>query len=130
MSHISASSQDYLETILALTQEQGAGIRSIDIAERMGVSRASVNRAIGVLKQAGYIEQERYSLLRLTAAGWAMAQDVEEKHLLLRRFLTDVLHVDAQTAEEDACKMEHSISVQTMEKLKCFMRGRERYQRV
>lgn len=128
MSHISASSQDYLETILALTQEQGAGIRSIDIAERMGVSRASVNRAIGVLKQAGYIEQERYSLLRLTAAGRAMAQDVEEKHLLLRRFLTDVLHVDAQTAEEDACKMEHSISAQTMEKLKCFMRGHERDQ--
>ena len=121
MSHISASSQDYLEVILALTQERGEGIRSIEIAQRMGVSRASVSRAVGVLKEAGYIEQQRYAPLHLTAAGREAARDVKEKHLLLRRFLTEVLGVDARTAEEDACRMEHSISAQTLAKLRHFI---------
>lgn len=121
MTKISASSQDYLEAILELAKDNGP-IRSIDISEKLGVSRASVNRAIGVLKDAGFAVQQRYSNISLTPEGVNAALSVKDRHNTLKLFLTDILKVSSQTAEEDACKMEHSVSVETLEKLKEFMK--------
>ena len=118
---VSASSQDYLETILELSDQKKGSVHSIDIAKKLGVSRASVNRAVGVLKEAGFVSQERYSTLFLTEKGREEAVSVLGRHVALRGFLTGVLGVSPETAEEDACKMEHIISEETIAKLKKFM---------
>ena len=120
MGKLSASSQDYLEAILELSLQDDK-VRSVDIAQKLNVSRASVNKAIGVLKQAGYIMQERYSDIYLTESGRQAALDVKERHSALKSFLVNSLGVSELTAEKDACKMEHSVSAETLEKLKSFM---------
>lgn len=120
MPKLTASNQDYLEAILELSSENI--IRSIDIAQKLGVSRASVNRAIGVLKESGFVDQERYSDISLTDKGKAAAIAVKERHHTLKSFLKDVLGVSEKTAEIDACKMEHSVSPETLEKLKEFIK--------
>lgn len=120
MGKLSASSQDYLEAILELSLQDDK-VRSVDIAQKLNVSRASVNKAIGVLKQAGYIMQERYSDIYLTESGRQAALDVKERHIALKSFLVNSLGVSELTAEKDACKMEHSVSAETLEKLKSFM---------
>ena len=113
----SASSQDYLEAILALSPQAHVGVRSVDIAEALGVSRASVSRAMGVLREAGYIRHERYGRITLTESGRAVAQAVMGRHQVLKRFLIIVLGIDEATAEADACRMEHVVSAATMESL-------------
>lgn len=118
---VSASSQDYLEAILELSDQQKGSVHSIDISKKLGVSRASVNRAVGVLKEAGLVSQERYSTLFLTEKGREEAVSVLGRHVALRGFLTEILGVSGETAEEDACKMEHIISEETICKLKKFM---------
>lgn len=117
---ISASSQDYLEAILELSKEN-QWIRSVDIAEKLNVSRASVNRAIGILKQAGYIVQERYSQIALTELGACKAQEIKDRHIALKTFLNKMLNVSESIAEEDACKMEHNMSTETLKKLKLYI---------
>lgn len=113
----SASSQDYLEAILALSPQAHVGVRSVDIAEALGVSRASVSRAMGVLWETGYIRHERYGRITLTESGRAVAQAVMGRHQVLKRFLINVLGIDEATAEADACRMEHVVSAATMESL-------------
>ena len=113
----SASSQDYLEAILALSPQAHVGVRSVDIAEALGVSRASVSRARGVLREAGYIRHERYGRITLTESGRVVAQAVMGRHQVLKRFLINVLGIDEATAEADACRMEHVVSAATMESL-------------
>ena len=120
MSQISASSQDYLEAILELSKKE-KDVRSVDIAAKLNVSRASVNRAIGVLKEAGYVSQERYSNIFLTESGRLAALEVIKRHFALKSFLIEVLKVCEETAEIDACKMEHHISIETLKKLESFM---------
>lgn len=119
LANLTASNQDYLEAILELSSENT--IRSIDIAQKLGVSRASVNRAMGVLKELGYITQERYSYISLTEQGKQQAIAVKERHSALKLFLVEMLGVSEKTAEIDACKMEHSVSSETLEKLKDFI---------
>ena len=85
MADLSQSRQDYLETILELARETGS-VRSVDVAEKLGVSRASVSRAVGVLKQAGYIEQEPYGEIRLTELG---RLDVLKAPVQLRDYSVD-----------------------------------------
>ena len=118
--NFSASSQDYLEAILELSNEHGQ-IRSIDLSEKLSVTRASVNRAIGVLKELGYITQEKYSEILLTEEGKRAATSVIIRHTTLKTFLMDILGVTEETAETDACRMEHSVSLETLEKLRSFM---------
>lgn len=122
--YISASSQDYLEAILELVKEHKA-IRSVDIASKLGVSRASVNKAMGVLKNAGFIEHEPYSAICLTLEGEKVATAVIKRHTVLKEFLIEVLGVSEQAAQEDACKMEHAISIETLNKLNLFLRARQ-----
>ncbi|MGI6348531.1 MAG: metal-dependent transcriptional regulator [Eubacteriales bacterium] len=120
MMNLSASSQDYLETILDLSY-QNEEIRSVDIAEKMNVSRASVNKAIGILKTMGYITQERYACIMLTQSGRQAAINIRDRHNTLKYFFSEVLGIDEDIAEEDACRMEHAISKETFEAFKKYI---------
>lgn len=113
---ITASKEDYLERIydISLLDEK---VRSVDVARALDVSRASVNKCLGVLKQDGYIEQEPYGTIFLTEKGFEVAKETRKRHNALRKFLTDVLGVSYAVADVDACEMEHAISVETAEKL-------------
>lgn len=108
--------ENYLEAILRL-EDENMHVRSIDIANALSVSRPSVNKAMGVLKKAGMIDQQPYGHISLTELGRKKAHEVMARHRLIKSFLTDILGVDDKTADEDACKMEHVVSAQTMRKL-------------
>ena len=118
--NIYESAENYLEAILSLHETHGL-VRSIDIANRLGVSRASVNRAIGVLKEMGLVTQERYSDIALTEKGLEEAAYVTRRHQVLKDFLLHVLGVSEEHAEKDACRMEHVITKETFQKLCAFM---------
>lgn len=113
---ITASKEDYLERIydLSLVNEK---VRSIDVARALDVSRASVNKSLGGLKQDGYIEQEPYGTIFLTSKGFEVAKETRKRHNALRKFLIQVLGVSYEIADVDACEMEHAISEETAEKL-------------
>ena len=110
------SAEMYLETIYQLSRERGT-VRSVDVAESMGYSKPSVSRAVGLLKQGGYLQMENDGSLTLTASGLETAQKVYERHTILSSLLTR-LGVSPETAAEDACKMEHVISDETFEAMK------------
>lgn len=110
------SGEDYLEAILDISKTSPE-VRSIDIANKLNVSRPSVNRAIGKLKDQGFIEQEPYGSITLTESGEQRAMQVRQRHSLISGFLTNVLGVNPKVAEEDACKMEHEMSDETIIKL-------------
>ncbi len=116
MVKMSSSLEDYLEAIYVLGQ-QGGEVRLTDVAVFLKVSRPSVNRAIGTLKEAGLVVHEAYGQISLSAKGKTQAAKVLKRHLLIKRFLTDTLDVSEATAEEDACRMEHVMSGETIEKL-------------
>ncbi|MGP1437797.1 MAG: metal-dependent transcriptional regulator [Treponema sp.] len=113
---ITASKEDYLERIydFSLVNEK---VRSIDVARALKVSRASVNKSLGGLKQDGYIEQEPYGTIFLTDKGFEVAKETRKRHNALRKFLTEVLGVSFEVADVDACEMEHAISEETAERL-------------
>ena len=119
MAEISAAREDYLEAILTLSETRGYA-RSVEVAERLGVSRASVSRAIGKLKELGYVEAGRYASLTLTPAGVAAAQTVRDRHSALKAFLVNTLGVEEAIAEVDACRMEHCVSRETLERIKAL----------
>lgn len=118
---IQESAENYLESILMLKQEKGA-VRSVDVVQRMGFSKPSVSRAMGLLRQNGYITVSREGWIELTAAGREIAERIYERHRLLTRWLSG-LGVPPETAAADACRMEHAISEETFEKLKEHFRG-------
>lgn len=106
--HLQESGEMYLETIYVLSQTSNS-VRSIDVAEHMGYSKPSVSRAMGLLKQGGYITVDKDGFITLTDAGREIACKIYERHTVLKTMLMG-LGVDEQTASEDACKMEHAIS--------------------
>ena len=114
------SGEDYLEAVLELEQEHGT-VRLTDVARKIGVTKPSVSRAMKILQSEGYIHQETYGAIELTAKGRLKATQVYHRHKTLTTFLEDVLGVSAETAENDACRMEHVLSAQTMEKLAAFV---------
>ncbi len=114
------SGENYLETILILQNRNGI-VRSVDIARELSVSKPSVCRAIGILKNSGLLTMERNGELRLTEAGKACADAIYERHLLITEFLHETVGVDKGTAEEDACRIEHIISDETFKKIKEFL---------
>ena len=120
MMKINESSENYLESILILEQRNPV-VRMSDIATLLQVSKPSVNKAMGVLKEAGYIRQEVYGTIHLTPSGREYAEKVYSRHVLFKRFFVEVLGIDEQTAEEDACHMEHCVSDKTMSKLRGFL---------
>ena len=113
---IQESGEMYLETILLLSQKSGH-VRAIDVGEEMGYSKPSVSRAMSLLKQGGYIVIDADGGITLTDAGREIAEKIYARHTLLTHFLVS-LGVDEETAAEDACKMEHSISDASFEAIK------------
>ena len=110
------SGEMYLETILVLSQRQRY-VRSIDVADYMGYSKPSVSRAVSLLKQGEYITVDREGFLYLTDAGREVAEKIYERHTVLTQLLISI-GVDPETAEEDACRVEHDISDETFKKIK------------
>ncbi len=110
--HLSASAEDYLETILEIGGT-GQAVRSVDIAGHLHVSKASVNKAMNLLRDAGLIDHAHYGQIQLTATGRQQAEAVLRRHMMLKRFLVEVLGIAEATAERDACRMEHAISEET-----------------
>ena len=107
--------EDYIEAIVELEESQShPEIRSVDIANLLGVSKASVNKAVQTLRDAGYIEQERYGRITLTDEGRAYGREIWARHNMLRRFLIDDLGLDEERAGEEACEMEHTVSSDTI----------------
>ena len=119
--HLQESGEMYLETILILSQKS-RGVRSIDVSEYMKFSKPSVSRAIGLLKQGGYVVTDPEGFLTLTEAGREVAVKIYERHKLLTEFLTR-LGVNPETAAADACKMEHDISDESFEAIKRHAAG-------
>jgi Mn-dependent DtxR family transcriptional regulator len=121
MEKLTPSIQDYLKALLELTKD-GEPVHSADIAETIGVSRASVSRAMNVLRDAGYIIKEKYGTITLTPLGGQTAHTVKKRNELLTTFLEDVLGVTTGMARADACRMEHIISAETAGKLEKYLR--------
>ena len=113
---IQESGEMYLETILRLSQKSGH-VRAIDVGEEMGYSKPSVSRAMSLLKEGGYIVIDRDGAITLTNAGREIAEKIYARHTLLTNFLISI-GVDEETASEDACKMEHSISDTSFDAIK------------
>ena len=110
------SGEMYLETILILKNRFGY-VRSIDIANEMNVSKPSVSRAVGLLKDNGYITFDPNGMILLTESGSAVAEKIYERHQILTQFLTSI-GVNEDTAAHDACKIEHDISEESYEKIR------------
>ena len=110
------SGEMYLETILVLSQK-GKPVRSIDIAEYMEFSKPSVSRAVGLLRSDGYIEVDNAGFITLTEKGMKCADKTYERHQVLTKVFV-AMGVSEETAEEDACRIEHIISDETFEAIK------------
>lgn len=123
---ISASREDYLEAIVELGGSPKQPIRPVDVAAKLGVSKASVNKAVASLKEAGMLDQPYYGDITLTADGYAYGCKVLERHTMLYEFLHDVLGVPAERADDEACLIEHDISDDTAEAWVAYMRGATR----
>lgn len=121
MEKISTSHEDYLEAMVMLGGSQESPVRGVDVAEKMGVSKASVNKAVAVLKEKGYVTQPYYGDITLTSEGDAYGHKVLDRHQALTKFLNKALGIDAKTAEEEACMMEHAISDESFEKWMAFI---------
>jgi DtxR family Mn-dependent transcriptional regulator len=110
------SQEDYLEAIFVLSNEKKP-VRVKDIARRLNVSRPSVVAAVGVLAGKGLVRHEPYGGVELTLAGRTRAEAIYQRHLLLERFLHQVLGVSRAVARTDACRLEHSLSAETISRL-------------
>ena len=117
--HLQESGEMYLETVYVLSKN--GVVRSLDVAEYMGFSKPSVSRAVGLLKQGGYLLMDKDGYLTLTESGLDVAKKIYERHTLLSKFLVR-LGVDEKTAIEDACKMEHDISDESFSAIKEHVR--------
>ena len=114
--HIQESGEMYLETILILSKKQ-PHVRSIDVGEYMGFLKPSVSRAVGLLKTGGYICVDDDGYLTLTELGLELANKIYERHNILTSFLTSI-GVDGETASQDACRIEHVLSDESLEAIK------------
>jgi DtxR family transcriptional regulator, Mn-dependent transcriptional regulator len=117
---LSSSLEDYLETIALLKQQNGVA-RVRDIGKLMGVKNPSVTSALTTLSRLGLAEHERYGYIDLTPEGTEAAAAVQHRHTILFNFLTHILNIPQETAEEDACNLEHCVSPETLAKLSKFL---------
>ena len=123
---ISKSHEDYLEAIVELGGTDKQSVRSVDVATSIGVSKASVNKAISMLKEAGLLDQPYYGDITLTSEGYEYGLSILERHHLLFSFLTKELGIDEQTADAEACLMEHAISDASFEKWMTYIKKIEK----
>ena len=116
---IHESGEMYLETIHVLSKKNGA-VRSIDISEHMGYSKPSVSRAVGLLKNGGYITVDKDGYIHLTETGISVAEKIYERHTVLTQLLIS-FGVSEEIATEDACRLEHAISDESLEAIKRYI---------
>lgn len=116
MHEIQESGEMYLETILILSNSQ-PHVRSIDVANYMNYSKPSISRGVGILKEDGYVIMDESGYLTLTESGRKIAEKIYERHVVLEKLLISI-GVSPETAERDACKIEHVISEETFETIK------------
>lgn len=117
---LTRAGEDYLESIYRLSLDSGepdGSVRSVDVADQLEVSKASVNKALNQLKDMGMVTQSRYGRVTLTSEGEKYAKIVWCSHRALRAFLQTDLGVEPETADEEACLMEHALSADTMTRL-------------
>lgn len=117
---LTRAGEDYLESIYRLSLDSGepdGSVRSVDVADQLEVSKASVNKALNQLKDMGMVTKSRYGRVTLTSEGEKYAKIVWRSHRALRAFLQTDLGVEPETADEEACLMEHALSADTMTRL-------------
>ena len=112
--------EDYLEAIALLKKKNGIA-RVRDISHLLNVKSSSVNAALNTLSKSGLAAHERYGYVELTQEGEELAHQVQKRHDMLLKFLTEILKINPEIAESDACKMEHSVSPQTLKKITKFI---------
>ena len=117
---LTISAESYLDVIHELSHFC-TPVRSVDVANRLNVSKVSVNKALRGLKQAGYVDQQPYGGIVLTRAGIDRAHAVAWRHAVISRFLQETLGLPDDAAEADACRIEHVISDQAVRALETFM---------
>ena len=110
------SGEDYLEAILILEHKRGY-VRSLDVAQQLSVTKPSVSNATRLLKEGGFLTMDEEKLIHLTELGREVAESIYERHCILTEGLI-FLGVEPETAEQDACRIEHDLSRQSFEKLK------------
>ena len=114
--HTTTAGEDYLESVLILQKKLGM-VRSVDVARYMEVSKPSVCYAVGTLREGGFLTTDENHYLHLTELGRDVAEKIYERHCFLTKHLISI-GVDPETAEADACRIEHDISAETYERLK------------
>jgi len=120
--NLSPSQEDYLEAIISLETKEGALVK--DIASHMDVALPSASAAISRLSKLRLVSHARYDYVKLTPKGRRLAQRIAGRHALIRRFLVGILKVDQETAEKDACAVEHHLSEKTNLALERFLKGK------
>jgi len=118
---IRKSAEDYLEAMLMMQEKHGF-IRSIDVAEQLGVTKPSVSYATKRLRENGYISMDPGGLITLTESGMDIARQMYARHKVISRILIS-LGVSEKTALEDACKIEHDLSEESFEAIKRYVQG-------
>ena len=118
---LTSTMEDYLEAIAALKKQNDIA-RVRDIGRILSVKSSSVNAALRTLSKKGLIQHEKYGYVNLTVAGEKIARNIQGRHDLLLKFLTEILNINDKEALEDACKMEHAISPKTFDRLTKFIR--------
>jgi len=118
---ISSNMEDYLEAIALLRKEKGIA-RVSDIGRLLQVKKPSVNAALVTLSKSNLILHERYRTVELTKEGQYIADNVQERHDMVFKFLSGILEINEKTAQADACKIEHAISPETFNRLTKFIR--------
>ena len=121
--HLTVANEDYLECMVRIETEDGEteGVRSVDIAQRLGVSKASVNKAVTALKASEMVEQSHYGRVMLTERGREVGLAIWNRHRLLRTFLVQELGVEFERADAEACMMEHALSEDTMNRWLAYL---------
>jgi DtxR family Mn-dependent transcriptional regulator len=117
---LTATMEDYLEAIYDLDQKKKF-IRVKDIAKRMDVKMPTVSSMLKTLNDRGLVNYEKYEYVELTADGVKVGKEMRRRHRVLRRFLTEILKIDYGVADEEACMMEHALSIHTLDSLTDFM---------
>ena len=116
MEKISMSNEDYLETIVILGGTVERPVKSVDIARKLNVSRTAVNKALSILKKNDLVSQPYYGDITLTEEGYEYGQAIYKRHRCLVAFFTKGLGIDPETAESEACLMEHAISDESFDR--------------
>ena len=120
MAELSPSLEDYLETIYLLKRDKNI-VKSIEIAKRLKVKKPSVTGAVKKLSEKGFLKYKKYNKIIITKKGERIAKSTYKKHILLSKFFIDVLKINKNLAEKEACNVEHTLSDQTLNKLTKFV---------